>query len=151
LKDDADAIRRVRVQLQQEIVRLTEEEQRVTVAQEFAASSAVKFRNAFTAGRFPALVAGSVWSRDQVESQVSSLLAQVAGFDATLVRLRSGRIQAESELERLTIQLADTESSVTLLGTQGEVLRARRDAQPRTEQLVNRVDELVNPRGLESI
>jgi phage shock protein A len=100
------------------------------------------YQTAQADGRFPVEVRGAAYTESQVRSQVSMLLAEAEGYEASLADLESVRATAEAKIEELAVRINRTEAQLASLATKRELLRARQ-LTAAGEQLLAQVDELM--------
>lgn len=141
LRDDLGKMHETRRSLATELSSISEKEQELTAKQEYAEQMAEQFRSAWRVGQFPLEVRNAAYTKDQAESQVSVLLAQIDGYTDSLSRVRTARQQSEERVEQLTVQVVRTETNLALIATQRELLKAE-ELTTTSDQLVAQVDAL---------
>lgn len=147
LTRDRDQLQQTRRELAAEVGQLAREirqqqalhDQTVRLADEFRA----EYREAAANGGFPITVRNAAYTRDQAESQVSMVLAEMAGYEQSLQRLRDVQRQAERELEKLTVQINRNETQLAVIATQRPMLAAQQLSDDG-EQLVAQLDALLS-------
>jgi hypothetical protein len=107
----------------------------------YARNAAEKFRSAWQAGVFPVEVEGRAYTRNDLEAQVSSLLAQIDGYEQAVNKISRAREEAGAQIEELTVQIVRTETDLSLLDIRREVFRATR-ADGSVAELMATVDSL---------
>ena len=100
------------------------------------------YQTALNGGGFPVEVRGAAYTEAQLKSQVSMLLAQAAGGEASLAKLKKVQQAAESEVETLAVRIGSTETQLAVLSTERELLRARLITN-EGEELMAQMDELM--------
>jgi prefoldin subunit 5 len=146
LQQDLATLHSTRDELNKEVGDLGREIRKHQALAEHAERLAAEFRQAFRQakkrGGFPVTVRAAAYTAEQVESQVSLLLAEAKGYRTTLAKLEKIRQQAEEKLEALAVRINTTQAQLAMLPTQRELLRARvlSDA---GEQLVAQVEGLL--------
>jgi|GEM_PF-2531125 len=148
VQQDAGALRQYRKRLQEQHVRLCERQQQLERQVRTAASSALELRERFHSGEPRVLALGQMWTRDQLESQISSLLAEVEQGTAALGVLQSSREDLELELERRTTELTDSDAAISMLQAQRELAVSRGGPRVSLEQLRRQVEGLTGGRGI---
>ena len=147
LQRDLDKLQKTRQDLDGEIGALSRKRREQQALADQAATLAEEFRQAYQTaaakGGFPVTVRHAAYTQEQVESQVSLLLAESEGYRDAVVRLDDVRGQAEVRLEALTVQINTTQTQLAALPTQRELLRAR-VLSDEGEQLVAHVDRLLD-------
>jgi chromosome segregation ATPase len=144
LERDQEALRTVRGRLQRERQRLCEEQQRIEQRCRAAASAAVELRDKHQSGQNRVLALGQMWTRDQIETQVSSLLAELRSGESSLGHIESCRATVEEELERLTTQETEIQAGLRLLAAQRELVLSRRAGGVSLDQLSLQVQGLLS-------
>lgn len=144
VQGDASALRQHRSRLQQQHMQLCEEQQRIQQKMRAAAAAAVELRNKHAAGEPRVLALGHMWTRDQLETQISSLLAEIQAGEAALAHLQNGRDQLETELERLTTQQTESTAAIQLLEAQRELAASRQHPGVSLDKLATQVTELLS-------
>lgn len=144
LEDNLQGLGSVRSRVQRELQRVTEEQQRVEQRCRAAANAAVELREKHRSGQHLVLAMGQMWTRDQLESQVSSLLAEMRSGESVLGHIEACRDAVEAELERLTTQETEIQAALRLLAAQRELLHSRRGGGVSLDELSVRVQGLVS-------
>ena len=144
LERDQEALRTVRGRLQRERQRLCEEQQRIEQRCRAAASAAVELRDKHQSGQNRVLALGQMWTQDQIETQVSSLLAELRSGESSLGHIESCRATVEEELERLTTQETEIQAGLRLLAAQRELALSRRAGGVSLDQLSLQVQGLLS-------
>jgi hypothetical protein len=144
LEGDLQSLRTVRGQMQRELQRVCEEQQRIEQRCRAAASAAVELREKHQGGQNRVLAMGQMWTRDQIETQVSSLLAEIRSGESALGHIESCRDTMEAELERLTTQETEIQAGLRLLAAQRELVFSRRAGGLSLDQLSQQVQELLS-------
>jgi hypothetical protein len=146
LRRDLSTLQVTEAELGKEVEALARESRKHQALAEHAERLSVEFREAYqqaqSNGGFPVTVRHAAYTAEQVESQVSLLLAEAEGYRAALEQLEKVRQMAEEKLESLAVRINTTEAQLAMLPTQRELLRARvlSDA---GEQLVAQVGHLL--------
>lgn len=149
LQDDTELLRQARSRLQREHQLLCEEQQRVKQRCWQAANAAVELRTKYNTGETRVLAMGQMWTRDQLETQISSLLAEVSSDESLLGQLQTCRESLEAELERMTTQETGATAGLQMLAAQRELALGRRAGGLPIEELATQVTELLaNSRDL---
>jgi phage shock protein A len=147
LQRDLDKLQKTRQDLDGEIGVLSRKRREQQALADQAATLAEEFRQAYqtaaASNAFPVTVRHAAYTQEQVESQVSLLLAEAEGYRDAVARLDDVRGQAETRLEALTVQINTTQTQLAALPTQRELLRAR-VLSDEGEQLVAHVDRLLD-------
>lgn len=144
LERELQSLRTVRGRMQRELQRVCEEQQRVEQRCRAAASAAVELRDRHQGGRNRVLALGHMWTRDQLETQVSSLLAEIRSGESVLGHIESCRAAVEGELERLTTQDTEIQAGLRLLAAQRELAFSRRAGGVSLDQLSQQVQALLS-------
>ncbi len=118
---------------------MAEEEQQAKLS--YARNAAERFRTAWQAGVFPVEVEGRAYTRNDLEGQVSSLLAQIEGYSEGVEKIGKAREEAESRIEQLTVQIVRTETDLSLLDVRREVFKAN-EADGSASEIMATVDSL---------
>ena len=146
LKQDLAEMERTRRELAAEVGQLSKTAREQSALAEQARRLAEEFRDVYQTaqadGRFPVEVRGAAYTEAQVHSQVSMLLAEAEGYEASLADLESVRTTAEAKIEELAVRVNRTEAQLASLATKRELLRARQ-LTAAGEQLLAQVDELM--------
>jgi hypothetical protein len=146
LKRDLATMHNTRDALNKETATLATEIHNQEALAEHAERLATEFRDAYqqahASDSFPVTVRNAAYTAEQVESQVSLLLAEAAGYRAAIDKLTKIRQQAEQKLEEVTVRIANTDTQLAALPAERELLRARvlSDA---GQELVASVDALL--------
>lgn len=143
VEEDASALRQHRTRLQQQHLLLCEQQQRIRKQMESAAEAAVELRSKHASGTPRVLALGQMWTRDQLETQISSLLAELAAAESAFAHLQNGREQLEAELERLTTQQTESAAAVQLLQAQRELAKCQQNSGVSLDQLSRQVADLL--------
>jgi len=144
LESDLQSLRTVRGQIQRELQRVCEEQQRIEQRCHAAASAAVELRDKHQEGRNRVLALGQMWTRDQLETQMSSLLAEIRSGESVLGHIEICRETMETELERLTTQETEIQAGLRLLAAQRELAFSRREGGLSLDQLSLQVQSLLS-------
>jgi chromosome segregation ATPase len=146
LKQDLAKMDATRRELTAEVGRLSKTAREQSALAEQARRLAEEFRDAYQAAeaddRFPVAVRGAAYTQSQVRSQVSMLLAEAEGYEASLSDLETVRTTAEAKIEELAVRINRTEAQLAALATKRELLRARQ-LTAAGEELLAQVDELM--------
>jgi len=146
LQQDLAKMERTRRELAAEVGRLAKTAREQSALAEQARRLAEQFRDAYQQAqaddRFPVEVRGAAYTDGQVRSQVSLLLAEAEGYEASLADLESVRTTAEAKIEELAVRINRTEAQLVALATKRELLRARQ-LTAAGEELLAQVDELM--------
>lgn len=126
LQADLNSIDPLREAVQQQLQLVVEAQQRIEVREREAARVAVELRQQLSSGRDRVLVRGSVLTPDQLESQISSLLAEIQSAELELSHLQGVRESLELELERLTTQVSEGAAGLRMLAAQQQLAVSRR-------------------------
>lgn len=145
LRKDLAELAAIRQDLLVQIAELTSKIQTQDALASHAERLATEFRNRYREARvgntFPVVIRGAAYTADQVESQVSLLLAQARGCREALERLKKVREQAEAQLEMITVCLNRTEAELAALTAQRKLLQARQIFDQQSE-LLAQVEDL---------
>jgi hypothetical protein len=147
LRKDLTSLRTAEKDVSREVDILTREIRKQRAFAEHAQRLCEEFRQAYQHaqgnGRFPLTVRNAGYTREQVESQVSLLLAEADGYRAALEQLVKIQQQAEERLETLVVRINSTETQLALLPMQRNLLRAQvlSDA---GQHLVAQVEQLLD-------
>jgi DNA repair exonuclease SbcCD ATPase subunit len=146
LKQDLAKMDATRRELTSEVGRLSKTAREQSAMAEQARRLAEQFRDVYQTAqadaRFPVEVRGAAYTESQVRSQVSMLLAEAEGYEASLADLESVRTTAEAKIEELAVRINRTEAQLASLATKRELLRARQ-LTAAGEELLAQVDELM--------
>ena len=146
LKQDLAKMEQTRREMGAEVGQLSRTAREQSALAEQARRLADEFRvlyqTAQADSRFPIEVRGAAYTEPQVRSQVSMLLAEAEGYEASLAELESVRTMAEAKIEELAVRINRTESQLASLATKRELLRARQ-LTADGERLLAQVDELM--------
>jgi hypothetical protein len=112
-------------------------------AEQFAGDFRQTFQQASDSDQFPVTVRNAEYSKEDVVSQVSLLLAEADGYRQSIGKLDAVRRQAEQRLEQITVRLNSTQTQLASIATQRGLLRARK-LSDEGERLVAQVDQLLN-------
>lgn len=146
LKADLATMDQTRRELAAEVGRLSKTareqsalaEQARTLAEQFRA----EYQRAKDEGSFPIEVRGAAYTEAQVRSQVSLLLAEAEGYQASLADIEAVQTAAEEKIEELAVRINRTETQLDATAAKGKLLRARQ-LTTAGEQLLAQVDELM--------
>ena len=144
LDSDLESLRTVRGRIQRELQRVCDEQQRIEQRCRVAASAAVELREQHQGGQNRVLALGQMWTRDQLESQVSSLLAEIRAGESALGHIECCRDSMEAELERLTTQETEIQAGLRLLAAQRELSQSRHAGGVSLDQLSQQVQTLLS-------
>lgn len=100
------------------------------------------YQSAQQSGTFPVQIRNASYGDEQLVAQVSLLLAETEGFDATVGRLEKIRQQAGTRLQEIVVRLNATEAQLAAIAAQRGLLRAR-ELTTEGESLIAQVDELL--------
>jgi DNA repair exonuclease SbcCD ATPase subunit len=146
LQQDLTKMDATRRELTAEVGRLSKTAREQSALAEQARRLAEQFRDVYQTaqadGRFPVEVRGAAYTESQVHSQVSMLLAEAEGYEASLADLEAVRTTAEAKIEELAVRINRTEAQLASLATKRELLRARQ-LTAAGEELLAQVDELM--------
>ncbi len=119
-------------------------------AQQLAEEFRGKYQAAVQKASFPIQVRSASYTQQQAKSQVSMILAELAGHQSATARLEKVKKQAETQLEALAMRINASESQLAALSVQQEMLRAQQ-LSDEGEKLLAQVDQLLddNSRALE--
>ncbi len=101
------------------------------------------FRSAWQAGTFPVTVLGRSYTSEQLQSQVAMLLDEQTGYESGVQRIRQAQQATAERIRQLTVQLGSTDTSLSLLDAQKELLISER-LQTSGDALVAGVDALLD-------
>lgn len=146
LQQDLAKMDATRRELTAEVGRLSKTAREQSALADQARRMAEQFRDVYQAAqaddRFPVEIRGAAYTEPQVRSQVSMLLAEAEGYEASLADLETVRATAEAKIEELAVRINRTEAQLAALATKRELLRARQ-LTAAGEQLLAQVDELM--------
>jgi phage shock protein A len=146
LKQDLAKMDATRRELTAEVGRLSKTAREQSALAEQARRLAEQFRDVYQTAQadnhFPIEVRGAAYTESQVHSQVSMLLAEAEGYEASLADLEAVRTTAEAKIEELAVRINRTEAQLASLATKRELLRARQ-LTAAGEELLAQVDELM--------
>jgi hypothetical protein len=129
LRKDLRSLQTAERDLSREVDTLARETRKQRALAEHAQRLCEEFRQAYQHaqinGGFPLTVRNAGYTREQVESQVSLLLAEAAGYRAALEQLAKIQQQAEERLETLVVRINNTETQLAMLPMQRNLLRAQ--------------------------
>lgn len=143
LNDDLSEMQGTKANLASEIVRVTDKKNELQALKSHAQSLAATFRSEWQTQSFPLVVCNAAYTKSQAESQVQLLLDQIAQYEESLGRVSSAESQADERIHSLTLQIDRTKTSLALLDTQKELLKAEK-LTSEGEALVAQVDALLN-------
>jgi len=147
LRQDLAAMQKTRRELAGEVGALASKQREQQDLADQAQRLAEEFRDAYQAAEstngFPLVVRNAAYTRAQVHSQVSMLLAESEGYQQSLANVESVQADAEHRLEELAVRINATESQLASLGTKRELLRAR-ELTTQGQELLTQVDDLLN-------
>jgi hypothetical protein len=146
LKLDLATMEQTRRELAAEVGRLSKTAREQSALAEQARALAEQFRSEYQRAKdqesFPVEVRGAAYTEAQVRSQVSLLLAEAEGYEASLADINSVRVAAEEKIEEYAVRVNRTETQLAALATKRELLRARQ-LTTAGEELLAQVDELM--------
>lgn len=147
LQEDLQTMQRSRRELAAEIGTVSDKIRQMEALRDQARRLAEEFRQKYQQAvahrSFPIQVRGASYIQEQAKSQVSLLLAEAEGYQASLAKLAQVRKEAENQLEKLTVRINQTEAQLAALGAQREILQARQSTKLQTE-LVAQVEALMD-------
>jgi hypothetical protein len=143
---DLATMDQTRRELAAEVGRLSKTAREQSALAEQARSLAEQFRGEYQQARenehFPIEVRGAAYTEAQVRAQVSLLLAEAEGYEASLADIEGVRVSAEEKIEELAVRINRTETQLAALATKRELLRARQ-LTTAGEELLAQVDVLM--------
>jgi len=83
----------------------------------YASSAAQDFRAAWQADSFPVMIRGRAYTKNDVEAQTSSLLAQIDGYNEAIAKYTRTIADIRQHVEDLTARIVTTETDLGLLDT----------------------------------
>lgn len=143
LRSDLNELQSSRRTLAMEVAELARKHREQTALLVEARRLAGEFQAAWRTGMFPVSIRNAAYTADDVQSQTSSLLAEIDGFTQTVARLEKVRKEAEAKLEEMTVRLNRTESELATIGAQRELLRSRVLSESG-ERLLTQVEQLLH-------
>ena len=144
LQADLQQLDPLRIDVQQQLQLVVEDQQRIAARERAAASMAVELREMLSSGKDRLLVRGSVLTPDQVESQISSLLAEIQSSELSLSHLQGVREALEVQLEQLTAQQSEGAAGLRMLAAQHQLAVSRRFDGVSLDRLSSEVGELMS-------
>jgi phage shock protein A len=90
----------------------------------YASSAAQDFRAAWQADSFPVMIRGRAYTKNDVEAQTSSLLAQIDGYNEAIAKYTRTIADIRQHVEDLTARIVTTETDLGLLDTRCRMYKA---------------------------
>jgi hypothetical protein len=143
MESDIRNLAPLRNRVQHELTLVIEEQQRIAGRDHEAASLAVELREKLSAGTTRVLVRGRVLTPDQIESQISSLLAEIESGELAVSHLQGVREALEVQLEHLTTQQTEGAAGLRMLEAQRQLVLSRQVGSLSLDELSSQVNELL--------
>jgi hypothetical protein len=146
LDSDLQTMKKARLELGAEVTKLSQQDTDLAARAQRAEILANDFRIAYQKinndGSEATVVHGCAYTRPQIQSQVSLLLAEAEGYQDSLAAIESTLTEGNRRMEQFAVQIGKTESQIAMLATKRELIRIQ-ELTTEGEQLLADVDQLL--------
>ncbi len=146
LAQDLETMNKARFRLGTEVERLSAQNSKLSAKVQRARSLANDFRVAYQeleqSGQDAAVVHDCAYTKAQMFSQVSLLLAEAEGYRQSQEELAATLARGEQQMEQYAVQIGKTESQLAILATKRELIRLQ-DLTVEGQELLAEVDQLM--------